>query len=805
MKKSPNEIAVEQLRWKCDPNKLNFETTAELPCCGDIIGQERAINAIKLGLEMKTRGYNIFVSGLTGTGKSTTIKRLLQSMEMEEKELSDICYVHNFNAPDMPICIMLPSGKGVKFKREMADMFSTLMRHIPQVLEDEKFKEKQKRVLEDFKEKRNVIATRFEKTIAEKGFSLFEVQYGPFTRPEIMPLIEGQAVAMEKLPAMVEEGKLSAEKLTQIQLDHEDLAAKMEEFLRESRQLDREVADKISDLEKNTVSPIVKMCVKDATEKFDYKKVRILLKSLEEHIIENLDMFKETLDKDGDRDSPKQESVEFEVNVLVDNSRSKGVPVIIETAPSYGNLFGTIERRSDAKGDHISDFTRIRAGSLIRANGGFLVLNLNDVLEEPAVWPALKRALKNQKVSIQGFDAFFLTQYSAIKPEPIEIDIKIALIGDAYSYQMLYSYDEDFRKIFKVKADFDDVMPNTQENLDKYSQFVRNLTEEDNLLPFYNTAVAAIIEEGIRLAGQNNKLSTRFSDIADIIRESSYWAKKEECKIVDEKHVARAVAERIHRVNLFEEKVQEMIEDGAILLDVKNKTIGQINGLSVYDLGDYSFGRPSRITTETALGRAGVINIEREADLSGKTHNKGVLILEGFLRRQYAQDKPLTMSASICFEQSYSGIDGDSASSTEIYALLSSLAEIPLRQDLAVTGSVNQKGEIQPIGGVNEKIEGFFDVCNASGLTGSQGVMIPSRNIKDLMLRKDVIEFIEKGKFHVFAVNTIDEGIELLTGRPAGMRLPDGKFEKNSVHFMVDEKLRNNAEQIKEFYEAEDS
>ncbi|MCK4776180.1 MAG: AAA family ATPase, partial [Candidatus Krumholzibacteria bacterium] len=372
------------------------------------------------------------------------------------------------------------------------------------------------------------------------------------------------------------------------------------------------------------------------------------------------------------------------------------------TAPTYGNLFGTIERTSDGRGAHRTDFTMIRAGSIVRANGGFLVLNLTDVISEQAVWPALKRALKNQKISIQGFDSFLLMPVSALKPQPIEIDVKVVLIGDAESYQILYEYDEDFRKIFKVKADFDTVMSNDQENIQKYGQFVRNLLDQEDLLPFHKTAVASIAEEGARIAGRQDKVTTKFSDVADVIREANYWARKNGDSMVTGSHVEKAVRERVHRVSLVEDKIKELLSDGTILLNTDGSKVGQINGLSVYDLGDHAFGKPVRITAETSVGRAGIVDVEREAELSGKTYNKGSLILEGYLRRRFAQDKPLTMNASICFEQSYSGIDGDSASSTEVYALLSSLSDMPLRQDLAVTGSVNQKGEVQPIGGVNE-------------------------------------------------------------------------------------------------------
>jgi ATP-dependent Lon protease len=444
----------------------------------------------------------------------------------------------------------------------------------------------------------------------------------------------------------------------------------------------------------------------------------------------------------------------------------------------------------------------IRAGSLVRANRGFLVLNLTDAIVEPGVWPALKRALKTKAVSIQGFDSFLLMPVSALKPQAIDIDVKVVLIGDAESYQILYEYDEDFRKIFKVKADFDSVMPNNQENIKKYGQFVRNVLDQEHLIPFHKTAVAAIAEEGARIAGRQDKVTTKFSDVADVIREASYWAGKSGDKVVTDDHVEKAVAERVHRVNLVEDKIKEMLADGTILLDTDGDKTGQINGLSVYDLGDHAFGKPVRITVETSVGRAGIMNVEREAELSGKTYNKGSLILEGYLRRKFAQDKPLTMSASVCFEQSYSGVDGDSASSTEVYALLSSLSGLPLRQDLAVTGSVNQKGEIQPVGGVNEKIHGFYDVCRIRGFTGNQGVIVPKRNLVDLMLRKDVVKSIEDGKFHLYAVETIDEGIELLTGVKAGKQLADGAFEKDSVCAKANDKLTNFADRIKEFIDA---
>jgi ATP-dependent Lon protease len=451
-----------------------------------------------------------------------------------------------------------------------------------------------------------------------------------------------------------------------------------------------------------------------------------------------------------------------------------------------------------------TDFTKIKSGSFLRANGGYLVLNALDVFIEPGVWIALKRTLRNRTMEMQSFDPFYLFASSALKPEPIDVKVKVVMIGDAYLFEMLYAVDEDFKKIFKVKADFDTVMERNEESQQKYAAFIQKICSDEKLLPFERSGAAAVIEYGVRLAGRQKKLSTEFHRVTDILREASYWAGKDGSPAVTEKHVDQAIAEKIYRKKMIEEKLQEMIEDGIILIDSEGSRVGQVNGLSVYDMGEYSFGKPSRITAQTSMGKAGIINIEREADLSGRTHNKGVLILAGYLRGKYAQDKPLTLTASICFEQSYGGIDGDSASSTEVYAILSSLAEVPLRQEVAVTGSVNQNGEIQPIGGVNQKIEGFFDVCKARGLTGTQGVMIPHQNIGDLMLRKDVVQAVSEGKFRVYPVKTIDQGIEILTGVAAGERKPDSTYPEESVNFRVNKKLLDLAKSMKGFEASEE-
>jgi ATP-dependent Lon protease len=493
----------------------------------------------------------------------------------------------------------------------------------------------------------------------------------------------------------------------------------------------------------------------------------------------------------------------YQINLLVDNKEQKGPPVIIEENPTYRNLFGSIERVVDRSGIWRTDFSKIKAGSFIKANGGYLVLNLMDAVLEPGVWRALKRALKSEKLEIETYDPFYLFTTSGLKPEPIVLDVKVVVISDLYLYHLLLAYDEDVKKIFKVRADFDTSMEKNDESIQKFAEFIKMGTEQDKLRPFDRTAVAAMVEQAVRMTGRQEKITTSFTDVTNLIREADFWAGQENKSTVGGRHVDKALEARIYRSNMIEEHIQEMIDRGTLMIDADGEVLGQVNGLSLYNLGDYLFGKPSRITASTSMGRAGIINIERESDMSGSTHNKGVLILSGYLRKKYAQDKPLTISASIAFEQSYGGVDGDSASSTEIYALLSSLSEVPVKQYIAVTGSVNQKGEIQAIGGVNQKIEGFYDCCRKKKITKKQGVIIPESNVKDLMLRKDVVEAVKKGQFHIYPVKTIDEGIEILSGKKAGEKKAAGTYPKGTINYLVDKKLRELAEGLKRFGDKE--
>jgi ATP-dependent Lon protease len=803
------EVPVEKLRWRCPPDSLPFETTKEVPACMEIIGQERALKAIRLGLEMDSLGYNIFIVGLMGTGRNTTIKCLLEEIDKTGKIPDDLCYVNNFKDPDQPRCICLPAGQGKAFKKDMDDLIESFKKNIPLVFESEEYQKQRRELVEKHRDREKGMVKEFESRAKKEGFAVVQVQVGPFTRPDVVPMVAGNAMALDQLENLVDQGQFPRENFENLKGKYSQLSAEMEQILKETRKVEKTIQDELVALDKSAISHLVEGRIGDIREKYKQPKTHAYLDEVKDSILENPSRFQPKPEAPQlpipglTLPTPVDTFTEFQVNVLVDNAEIKGAPVIIETSPTYRNLFGTIERSWGMGGIGKTDFTKIKGGSFLRANGGYLVLNAIDVLIEPGVWLALKRTMRNRSMEMQSFDPFYLFASSALKPEPIEVKVKVVMIGDAYLYETLYWVDEDFKKVFKIKADFDTVMERKNETQMQYASFIQKICHDENLLPFDRSGVAAVIEYGVRLAGRQKKLSTEFHRITDILREASYWAKKDKSDTVMEKHVDQAIAEKIYRKKMVEDKIQEMIDDGMILIDSDGAAVGQVNGLSVYDLGEYAFGKPSRITAKTSMGKSGIINIEREAELSGRTHNKGVLILGGYLRGKYAQDKPLTLTASLAFEQSYGGVDGDSASSTEVYAILSSLSGLPIRQDLAVTGSVNQNGEVQPIGGVNQKIEGFFGVCQNRGLTGKQGVMIPHQNVGDLMLHKDVVEAVAAGKFHIYPVRNIDQGVEVLTGVPAGEKSKDGAYPAGTVNSLVDQRLQDLAKRMKEF-EAEE-
>lgn len=799
---------MEKLRWRLDPATLPFETTGDLEPLKEIVGQERGVEAFRFGMGMNKSGYNVFVTGMSGTGRMSTVKKLLEEMTKESKVPEDLCYVNNFKNPEAPILLKLKGGTGAGFKKEVHDLVETLKKDIPQLFESQEYINLKKEIMETYEAKGKSFFKGLDQKVKEEGFALVDVQVGQYKRPEVMPIIDEKPMTIDQVEEMVARERFPKDKFEAMREKQAKLRGQIDQIFLELRDLQKEVQEKIEKMDRVMFMKNASEVASPLIKKYKGKAVRRYIEASLDDMADNLQIFRPQqqpaiagmpmLLSEGDSFQP------YQVNLLVDNSEQKGSPVIVEAYPTYRNLFGSIERIVDRSGVWRTDFSKIKAGSFIKANGGYLVFNLMDAIVEAGVWQALKRALKSKKLEIETYDPFYLFTTSGLKPEPIELNVKIVIISDSYLYHLLLHYDEDMKKIFKVRADFDTSMDKNQESIQQFAQFIRMKCDNENLKPFGRDAVAALVEEAVRMTGRQEKISTSFPAITDLLRETDFWAGQEKQDIVREEHVRKALEARIYRSNLIEERIQEMIDRGTLMIDVSGSAVGQVNGLAVYDLGDYMFGKPSRITVSTAMGRAGIINIEREADLSGSTHNKGVLILGGYLRKKYAQDKPLTMSASIAFEQSYGGVDGDSASSTEIYALLSSLSEVPIKQNIAVTGSVNQKGEVQPIGGVNQKIEGFFDCCKNLGFSGDQGVMIPEANVKDLMLRKDVVEAVEKGTFHIYAVRTIDEGIEILTGKKAGEKRANGTYPKGSINELVDRKLKELAEGLKSFSEKEE-
>jgi len=802
------EVPVEKLRWRCDPELLGFKSTDDIICCTDIIGQRRAVNALSLGLDIDSHGYNLFVNGLPGTGRKTAINRLLKETDRIKRIPGDKIYVNNFKNPDMPILIRLKTGEGRRIKKDMDEFVEYLRKHIPQIFESDAYQEQRKEKIDSFKAIQKKLVKEFEEEIAKENFTLIQMQMGTMVRPGVMSLWEGKPVNFDQLRALQKEGKLTKKDMTKIEKNHSRFMDQLENVFDQIKELDQKLGEELKNMDQEVINPVIKARVKEIKNRYKCKALNDYLEEVKESVQGDPGKFlQHQQDTSG---LPRKKAVEdmdpfveYRVNLLVDNYGSKEAPVIFETSPSYSNLFGTVEVTLERVGAAKTDFTKIKAGSFLKADGGFLIVEALDLLVEPGVWPAFKRTLKNRKIEIQIYAPVYMISISAMKPQPIDCDVKVAIVGDSSMYHLLYRQDPDFKKIFKLRADFDSVMDVNKETIMDYANFVKRIASEEELLAFNNKAVAAVVEYGVRLAGKQSKLSTQFNRVADILREANYWARKDKKKTVTDKYIDKAIDEKNKRSALMEEKIQEMIDEGDIMIDTRGEVLGQVNGLSVYDMGDYSFGKPSRITANVSVGDSGIINIEREAQMSGPLHNKGVLILSGYLRAKYAQDKPLAVSASLCFEQSYSGVDGDSASSTEIYALLSALSGIPLRQDIAVTGSVNQKGEIQPIGGVNRKIEGFFEVCRAKGLNGSQGVMIPHQNIDELMLKDEVIKEVKKGKFHIYPVKTIDQGIEILTGTAAGARQKDGLYPEGTVNDLVDKKLRSYAEKWKQYKMAE--
>ncbi len=787
-------VMPERLRWVCDPAQLEFETVAELPPERSLVGQERAVRALDLGLSVQQPMFHVFVVGPVGTGRTTYTQTKVREVARTQPTPPDWCYVYNFRDPNQPLALHFPAGEGRRFAAAMAALVDELRNAIRQVLASEQFEAMKRQTLEKLEAEANRVWQELEAVARQKGFLVQRTPLGITTVPASP---SGQPMTQEefdRLPGLIKDRLAQANR---------ELQEEVAEAVRKVRAIERHAREAVSQLERDAVLAAIRDPIQRLRDRYrDLPAVVSYLADLQEDVLEHRDAFREEEGAQPQLPLPlaalRRSVLErYEVNLLVDNSGLQGAPVVFETNPSYYNLFGKVEYRGEL-GTMVTDFRMIRPGAVHRANGGFLILNARDLLLQLASYDALKRALRSGEVRIENLsEQYGLVPTATLRPQPIPLRLKVVLIGPPDLYYLLYRYDEDFRKMFRVKADFDSVMPRTDENVRRVAAALGAMCRDDGVCPCDRTAVAKILEYSARLAESQDKLSTRFGEIKQVLVEASAWAEREGERVVTARHVQRALEERIYRSNLIEEKIQELIQRGQLYVDVDGAVVGQINGLSVWHLGDYAFARPTRITARAFVGTRGVVNIEREINLSGPIHSKGVLILSGYLGGQYAAQRPLSLSASLTFEQTYEEVEGDSASAAELYALLSVLAEVPIQQGIAVTGSVNQRGEIQPIGGVNEKIEGFYAVCKAKGLTGRQGVIIPHSNLPNLMLREEVVEAVRDGRFHVWAVRSLDEGLEILTGLPAGQRRPDGTFPEGTLHARVAARLEEFAERLR--------
>lgn len=781
------ELPVEKLRFTCDESLLNFETTQEVSPLDVMIGQERAVKAVEFGLFTKSQGYNIYVSGLVGTGKITYAQNAVHKVAQTEESPNDWCYVNNFDNPSQPIALALPSGTGNTFRQDMQDLVEDLKTEIPKVFSSDDYQQAKADLIKEFQEKRALIIEGFNEKAEEFGI----MPQWSTTGFVGVPMVDGKPLTPEDYQKLDKEQREAIDK--KMLAVHE----KAMDVVRRLQQLEREVRDEVKALDGKIGLFAVGNFIDELKEKYtDYEQVVTYLEAVKQDIVKNINDFKPAAIEDENnplllfrknmQDATKDK---YSVNLLVDNREAEGAPVVVETNPTYYNLIGRVEYEN-RMGVVSTDYTMIKPGALHKANGGYLILNARDVLVNVGAWEALKRVLKTKKLYIENLsEQYGMLAMASLKPQAIPVNVKVILIGSPYIYYLLYNHDEDFRKLFKIHADFDIQMDNNPTNIKKLAGFISSTVKREGLKHFDKAAVARVVEHCCRLADSQKKLTTRFNEVVELLCEADAWATMEKCDIISETHIKKAIEEKRNRSNKYEERLQEMFAQGKFLIDTDDEKVGQVNGLAVLAVGDYAFGKPTRITANTYLGKSGVVNIERETKMSGTSHTKGVLILSGYLGEKYAQKQPLTLTASLTFEQMYEGVDGDSASSTELYAILSSLSGLPIKQYIAVTGSVNQKGEIQPIGGATQKIEGFFAVCKLHGLTGKQGVMIPHQNIDDLTLSDEILDAVREGKFHIYPVKTIDEGIEILTGVEAG-QLQDGEYPENTVHYLVSRKLK---------------
>lgn len=804
MTESVASLDADELVRKCNTDVFDFESTEELDALDGVIGQERATRSLSFGMDVGSPGYHVFAMGTAGTGRISSITTFLEDRAEEENARTDWCYVNNFDNPDQPKALQLPAGRGKDFKDDMEDFVNQLRSEIPQAFESEEYEREREQIWKEFRNQREELFDELEEQANQEDLTLLQTQHGIV----VAPVKDDEVITPDEFSELDEETREKFEDA------RKEIQGDLRETLREIQDLQSNVREKMEDLDREVLGFAVEHLVDELKNKYEpLPSVVEYLEAVRSSLMENTETFKQFQQYE-----QMQQQMPFfmrggggdlfdryRVNLLVDNADQETAPVVHETNPTYYNLVGRIEHQGQF-GSMTTDFSMIKNGALHQANGGYLIIEAKDVLTSPFAWNALKRALNEQQIKTESMgQEYRAIQTQTLEPETIPLDVKVVLVGSPLLYYMLYQYDEDFQKLFRVKADFDTETDWDEETVQQYARFIGGVCEGENLPHFAPSGVGRLVEEAARTVESTKKLDAKLSDLDDLVIQSGYWASQNGNDRVTDEDVQKAVDEKIFRSNRIEERIREKIDDGTILIDAEGEDVGQVNGLSVLLLGDYQFGKPSRITARTHAGDTGVVNIDRETEMGGQIHNKGSMILQGYLGGQFAQDHPLTLAASITFEQTYSGVEGDSASSTELYALLSSLSEYPIKQGLAVTGSVNQHGEIQAIGGVNDKIEGFYRVCKELGFNGEQGVVIPESNVQDLMLRREIREAVEDGQFGIYPISSVDEGMEILTGQPAGERQDDGSYPEGTVKHAVQQRLLDLAKTTRRFGKDEET
>ena len=787
--KEKNELSYKDLKMFCNKDMLHFETTQELDSISTGVGQERGIKALEFGLQVDIKGYNLYVEGPSGVGKTMYTKNYLDQIATKKKVPNDWCYIYNFQNPNEPIAVALPAGQGKEFKESMDGFIQEVKKDIKKTFNADDFEKEKSLIKREYEEKREVVMNKLSEEALKHNFQVKSAQNGIY----MMPIVDGKVIEEEEFEKLDDQVKKQYEETSII------VQQQIMDAISQIKQIERQSDKKVSEWQSNVALLTVNAHINFIKSKYKRnKKINQFLNDVKQDVLKNVSYF---LEEDKTNQNQQQGPIQkkqnpclnYRVNLFVDNSTTQGAPVIMDSNYSFNNLFGKLEYEN-YYGSLKTDFTMLKPGLIQKANGGYIVFQAKDLLANGVCYEELKRILRVKEISIDNSmeQRSSMTMIS-LKPEPIPIDLKVILVGSSSIYHTLLSVDSDFRRLFKIKVEFEETAPVNEENINKLAQFVHSFCEQEELPHLDKSAMARVVEYASRIAGDNNKISTKFTELAQVVGEAATWAKLDKVKIVTDNYVVKALDERTERIKKYDEKYLEMIKENTLLINTSGSSIGEINGLTVLTIGDYTFGKPAKITVNTYTGKQGVVNIEREVELSGSTHSKGVYILSGYLGELFAQDIPLCLTASICFEQLYNGVDGDSASSTELYGLLSSLSGVPIKQSIAVTGSVNQKGQIQPIGGVNEKIEGYFQICQMRGLDGTHGVIIPIQNVNNLQLSDEVVDAVKNKLFHIYAISTIDEGIEILTGVPAGKKDKYGNFPAGTVNYLAYEKLKKYA------------